>query len=80
MTKELKDLLEKAFERGCMYGDALSKAYDFNKLIKEIEREKLTLTDVVKSFYCCKEVIGLKEQCNSQCKECKKFVKDNFQQ
>ena len=38
----------------------------------------LTIPIVVKSFYCCKEVIGLKEQCNSQCKECKKFVKDNF--
>ena len=45
----------------------------FNRLVK-----KLTLTDVVKSFYCCKEVIGLKVQCSNQCKQCNKFVKDNF--
>jgi len=44
----------------------------------EWKNEALTLTDVVKSFYCCKEVIGLKVQCNNQCKQCNKFVKDNF--
>ena len=45
---------------------------------KEASNQLFVLFAVVKSFYCCKEVIGLKEQCNSQCKECKKFVKDNF--
>jgi hypothetical protein len=47
--------------------------------IREIdEKKQCDIHVVVKSFYCCKEVIGLKEQCNSQCKECNKFVKDNF--
>jgi len=47
-------------------------------LLKKYRAEQLTIPVVVKSFYCFKEVIGLKDQCNNQCKECNKFVKDNF--
>lgn len=73
----LNDCLNKAMcQKGRIQQPDSNKIAEF--VSKYVEAKKLNLHAVVKSFYCCKEVIGLKEQCNSQCKECKKFVKDNF--
>lgn len=43
-------------------------------------KEQLRLYRVSKSFYCNNEVIGLKTQCNKQCKECRDWIKTAFKQ
>jgi hypothetical protein len=51
--------------------DTTSTWHDKQDLINEIEQ--LTLTDVVKSFYCLKKqgVIEEHEKCDKQCSYCK---------
>ena len=53
----------------------------FLKLVIFIDEkltEQLTMHDVGSMFYCNKEVIALDKQCNKQCKDCRKWVKDTF--
>ena len=78
MNIDLKDFIEGNNDLFtiCTYKEAESV---LNKFL-EWHKAAISVTRCFETFYCCKEVIGLKEQCNNQCKECKKFVKNNFQQ
>jgi RecG-like helicase len=55
---------------------------EINEIYQAIEdyakAKQLTLNDVGSMFYCNKEVIALDKQCDKQCKDCRKWVKDTF--
>ncbi len=77
-----KDLIKKILELSLELKDAegvqaMMCITDMEKAVKDCEKQ-LRLHGVGSMFYCNKEVIALDKQCDKQCKDCRKWVKDTF--
>lgn len=68
--EELGEMLTELFKQQCDLDIQKAMVKHF---IKEKQAELLTLTDVVKSFYCLDEVHrGKEDVCQRQCEYCRK--------
>jgi|TARA_R110000744_G_scaffold327996_1_gene433702 hypothetical protein len=62
LNKEIIDILDNV-----MYWETCPKNY---KVRIEAIKKQLTLTDVVKPFYCYEELANGKEKCSNECADC----------
>jgi hypothetical protein len=74
----IEEIIKMAHNYGCLYESTLSEVYSEETLLKDLKKQ-LTLTDVVKPFYCDKKQGHNDKNCKVQCHYCKSEEKQNLQ-